>query len=506
MDKRDNIRKELTKTGVLSLIGKLTAMVATFVATPFTVRLLGPSLFGLWALVQSILTYLTLADIGMANASTKFAGEYFAQNDSDSEISVIWTSCFITGFLTIVSSLTLVLVAPFLLTHVLHVPQKMLGSATWSVRIAAIAVIARSLSYSINTPQTIRLRWGWLTIANYGTAIVGTILSPIALKFTSGGVVAMAAVTVITAVMSLAINYFAAIKVQPLIIKIQIRKVLIPRLLRYGGALAITGFVDIPLATAERLFLAHYHSLTIVAYYSLSMSLAAIFVSIPAVMLGGLFSTFVRLNTNGSSEELHRIFKQFIQGIFLFVAPAIILFMFLASPFLRLWVGQQYAFNCALPLFILLPGFSLNLLAIVPYNYLLAVGRTSTIAKIHLAELLPYLILALIFTEKLGAVGAAIVWSCRATVHSAIFFVLTSKKGLPWFPLPTRAIIKLISLFGLTATTLILSTLINSLAIRALFTGVLVLCYIVITWKVTLKPFERNGIKKFLIETFPFLS
>ena len=63
-------------------------LVVTLLATPFTIRLLGPSAYGLSALFQTVLTWATLADLGMATASTKFAAQSYAARDGLGESAV----------------------------------------------------------------------------------------------------------------------------------------------------------------------------------------------------------------------------------------------------------------------------------------------------------------------------------------------------------------------------------------------------------------------------------
>ena len=61
----------------------------------------------------------------------------------------------------------------------------------------------------------------------------------------------------------------------------------------------------------------------------------------------------------------------------------------LIGPFLRLWIGQEFSAIASTPGQILLIGFSINGLALVPFINLQARSRPDLIAKCHLAELVP---------------------------------------------------------------------------------------------------------------------
>src|SRR2546430_550163 len=53
----------------LNLGGQGVTMVATLVATPFVIRLLGPASYGVLALIHVLIGYLSVADLGMGTAS-----------------------------------------------------------------------------------------------------------------------------------------------------------------------------------------------------------------------------------------------------------------------------------------------------------------------------------------------------------------------------------------------------------------------------------------------------
>ncbi|HXW77913.1 MAG TPA: hypothetical protein VEJ84_00360, partial [Acidimicrobiales bacterium] len=73
------------------MAGRTVTLFANLVSAPFTIRLLGPTRFGLWSLLQSFYAWAVVADIGMSSASTKFASERYAHGDAVGESTVVWT-------------------------------------------------------------------------------------------------------------------------------------------------------------------------------------------------------------------------------------------------------------------------------------------------------------------------------------------------------------------------------------------------------------------------------
>src|SRR5437667_12516441 len=74
-----SLSSQVAAGGLWSLGGQAATLVATLVATPFTLRLLGPAFYGLWALLQVALQWVVLADLGMATASTRLVAQRYAQ-------------------------------------------------------------------------------------------------------------------------------------------------------------------------------------------------------------------------------------------------------------------------------------------------------------------------------------------------------------------------------------------------------------------------------------------
>jgi O-antigen/teichoic acid export membrane protein len=304
----------------------------------------------------------------------------------------------------------------------------------------------------------------------------------------------MAVVVAAAAAATAAANLFIGVRLQPGLLRPRFRRNLVSPLLRYGGGLTISGLAAIPLVTAERFFLASNHSTSVVAYYAVAMTLGTSLMVIASAVAQPMFPALVRLHAAGAHEDLRRLYQQAQQGIFLIVTPAAILMIFLAEPFLRLWAGPQYAEHSTFPLIVIVVAVWTNAFATIPYIYLLASGRTFLIARIHLLEILPYLVAAAVLTAKFGALGAALAWSSRVVLDS-LLFVASSKRygGLPWVPISTNVWAGLLVFVSLVGCTALLSTVTNSLIVRCACAAALLIVYIGVVWRLVLTRPERSG-------------
>ena len=72
------------KAGViLSYAGEIVKILVSLVYTPIMLRLLGQSEYGLYQLVYSVVSYLSLLSLGFGSSYLRFYSRYKAQKDED---------------------------------------------------------------------------------------------------------------------------------------------------------------------------------------------------------------------------------------------------------------------------------------------------------------------------------------------------------------------------------------------------------------------------------------
>src|SRR5690606_28360388 len=84
------------------------------------------------------------------------------------------------------------------------------------------------------------------------------------------------------------------------------------------------------------------------------------------------------------------------------------------------WIGKEFAREASFAAQILLLGFWGNAVAQIPHALLQAAGQPDVVAKCHLVELGPYFFLLYLGLEYYGIAGAALAFSVRTLVDSAI--------------------------------------------------------------------------------------
>src|SRR5580765_5486277 len=86
---------KVVKGSLWTLAGQVLPLIATLVATPFNIWLLGSEAYGVVILVGLIPTYFSFADFGMGVASTRFGSEAYGAGDPRKEGELVRGAAFI---------------------------------------------------------------------------------------------------------------------------------------------------------------------------------------------------------------------------------------------------------------------------------------------------------------------------------------------------------------------------------------------------------------------------
>ena len=68
---------------ILSYVGQAVKILVTFIYTPIMIRILGKSEYGLYQLVFSVVSYLSLLSLGFASSYLRFYSRYNVKKDED---------------------------------------------------------------------------------------------------------------------------------------------------------------------------------------------------------------------------------------------------------------------------------------------------------------------------------------------------------------------------------------------------------------------------------------
>jgi O-antigen/teichoic acid export membrane protein len=176
------------------------------------------------------------------------------------------------------------------------------------------------------------------------------------------------------------------------------------------------------LTNVEKLFMARLTSVGLLTYYAVPFSLIDRLALIPSAFGAVLFPSYSYFSAKGPeyNRELHYRGTLYICASYGFFAS---FFLFLGKPFLRAWMGAEFAERSALVLGILAVGGMLNAMARPAVTALQAVGKPHIPLVLQCVELALYVPTAYFLIKGFGMTGAAWAWCLRVSVDALLLHI-----------------------------------------------------------------------------------
>ena len=408
--------------------GQAATLAASLVATPIVISRLGVESYGVLMLITVLVGYAGASDLGMGEASTRFGAGRHAVGDDTGEASVVWTALTVLLTPATLVALLFMLAAAPIIDLFATLPASLRADATLALRIAGAGFAARALASVVNTPQLVRLRIDLVTLINTTASIGQILLVPVVLWF-GGRLAAAAAVGAVCAAVAMVAHAVVALRLLPELARPRLARELIRPLLGYGAATTVIVLAGLVTLNGEKLVVAKVLSATALAYYSVAFTLARLMALAPGAIGQSLLPAFSRLQADADRPALQALYDRTLRLLLAVSVPAAVLLCLIARPFLTAWAGPDFGRESALPLYILTVGTLVDGLSYVPRAFLNARNRPDLAARLHLIDVVPYLLLAMFLTGRYGAAGAAAAWTVRATFDCLVVLFLAGRNA-----------------------------------------------------------------------------
>ncbi|MBW3654651.1 MAG: flippase [Gemmatimonadetes bacterium] len=411
-------RGRLRRGVVHKVVGGVAPAVVALAAIPALAARLGADRLGLLALVWTTLGYFGLLHLGIGRAVTQSS----AGGRGTDPAAQVWTGLAVVGALASVAAVALAALAPWVAGEMLRVPPALQPEAASAFRVLALAVPFVVTAQVLGGALESRFRFGLVSAVAAASSSL-SYLGPLAAAYAGGGLVAM--VSVLTAVrvaawfttLALCLRAIPEMRGSP-----RLRGHVLGPLLRFGGWSSVSGAMSPLMVYADRFVIGGALSAAAVGFYSLPHEAMLRLGVLSGAVAGVLFPAFASARHEGAAG-LRPLLSRGVHSVCLLVFPVSVLLGAFGGDLLRLWLGPAFAGPGAVVLAWLAPALLVNGLAKVASSLLQGVGRPGVVARRHLLEVLPYLVLLFILVRLRGIEGAAIAWLARASGDALLLFL-----------------------------------------------------------------------------------
>lgn len=498
-----NESKERKKGAILSYVSIIVTTIIQLIYAPFLIRKLGQSEYGLYSLVQSIIGYLTVLDLGFGNAIIVYTAKYRAQKKYDEEKKLHGMFFLIFCIIGIVAAI---------LGLVLYFNVNNLFEKTMTfeeLRKAKIMMIILTFNLAITFPFSIYSS----IISAYEKftyqkllSIISTILKPlIMIPLLLFGYKAITMSIVITAVNMIVLlsNYLYCKNKLDIKIKFQgFDKVLFKTIFSYSFFIFLAVIVDKVNWSVDQFVLGAVSGTVAVSVYSVASQINTLFINLSTAISGVLLPKMSKMvSENATSDELTNEFIKVgrIQWLIIFLAiSGLVLF---GKEFIIWWAGDDYLMSYYVAIILTIP-ISLPLIQNLGISIMQAKNKFKFKAIATSVMAVVNVIISIFLAKKYGPVGSAAGTAislivCNVVIINIYYYKVINLNVIKFW----KSILKMTIPFIIPVACILVIKYITSLTgiISVIVYGsIYTLIYIIIAYKLAINKYEKDLINEFM--------
>jgi O-antigen/teichoic acid export membrane protein len=418
----------IARNTIWNLAGMAAPLLVAVAAVPYLIEGMGKERFGMLAIIWMGIGYFSLFDMGLGLALTKLVAEHLGQNEIEMLHGLIWTALWLIIGLGVVAMVVVFSFSSSLMA-VLNVPEDLRSESIAAFRILALGLPVVTLTTAFVGILEAHQRFASIALLR---AILGTMtfLAPVMTLQITRSLAAATAALLCARSVALVLYYLLASKSRPELLRpIRPHRVWFAPLFTFGGWLTVTNIISPIMVYFDRFFIANLLTLAAVAYYVTPYEVLSRGFIFPGALMSVLFPALVTAFV-ADNARMKALYSHASRGLLLLMLPPVAVIFLLAPEGLSLWLGEDFRKASTIVVHWLAVGVIINTLARVPFFALQSAGRPDLVAKIHLAELLPYIGLLSLLTKNYGIAGTAAAWTIRITADT-VLLLWFARKTIP---------------------------------------------------------------------------
>ena len=496
--------KEIKLGAILSYVIIFANMIIGVLYTPILTAKLGQSEYGLYSLVTSIISYLTILDFGFGNAIIVYTARYRVNNEKEKQeklhgmFFLIYT---VIGVIAGIIGAFIWLNADKLFANSMSIEEiskakVLLGILTFNL----IVTFSLSVFSSIITAYE---KFVFAKVLNLARIILNPIIMIILLNMGYKSV-ALVILTTVLNITTLLLNFWYC--KTKLHIKLKFGKLdfsLLKEIMAYSVWVLLNSIMDKINWALDQFILGIYAGTVAVAVYSVAGNLNQMYMNFSTAISGVLLPRVTEMEEKKASDkEFTDIFIK--TGRLQYIVMALIMsgFVLYGREFINiLWVGPDYDQSYFIACILMIPS-TVSLIQNVGLNILQAKNKYKFRVIVLMIFAVVNIIVSIILAQIYGGIGAAIGTAISIVLGQIIFMNIFYYKNVKIdIPLFWKNIFKMsIPMLVAIIIAIIIKQIwtINSSLVLILQIVIYSIIYAILVWNKSMNNEEKNMIKKFI--------
>lgn len=396
-------------------------MAATFFLTPFTIRSVGDSVYGLWIVILSVIGYAGLLEMGVQSAVIKLVAQYRASNDAAKVNGTVVTASVFFLTIGIGAAAFCWLALPSLLGYFIKNPEGITMGRDL-VMVLGIDMLFVFQGY-VFTGMIYGLQ---LYLArNIIDILITAVYAVLVYIFLKGGGGIYELAVIKTGVDALAVIAFYVLcrkSNEGFRFKAGYASMRTLReIISLGGKIFTSATMARIANNADPLIVSYFLSTVWASFFSIPKRILDYMREITWTITTGFMPAFSDLQGRNDAEGIRAIYINYTRYIFVLILPGLVSVFVYGDTFIRLWIGAEYADKGRVPLVLLGAAFAVEALQPLLWKLFIGIGRLDSLVKTFSITALLYIALGVLLASRYGINGMAAGALIIAVINQVLF-------------------------------------------------------------------------------------
>ncbi|MBI4539289.1 MAG: oligosaccharide flippase family protein [Gemmatimonadetes bacterium] len=415
----------LARNASFNLVQQVWLAALSLVATPVIYHRLGADEYGLFAVVGVITAQLFVLEFGFGHATTKFVAAAAARGEFETVGKIVSTSAVVFLISGLLGALLIAGASDLLVRSYFQVPGELVAVGRRVLLLGALLFFVGIQSNLLGAVWAGFQRFGILNILR-GAAATAQVAGAAAIALTGGDVDDVVLWSLAVALVGAGAHLVLLRRMYPqFAVRPRLDRDAFREMWRFGLLLMLSGILFQLFLSGGQLALGHFVAVGLLPIYSIPFGLYRRLAMVGSSVANALFPLVAEMAALGDRDRLLGVRARGTRVLFLFTVPVVVCGLLLATPFLRLWMGEAFAEGAAPVLQAFIVAFGFGVVA-VPVTELARGGGRPALLVVYTAILAAVNVGGTLFLgPRLGVVGAALALT-GAQAAGAVFLMVAS--------------------------------------------------------------------------------
>ena len=502
---------QLKAGAILSYLVLALSNLVGLLYTPYMLRMMGQSEYGLYSLVASVIAYLTILDLGFGNAIIRYTAKFRAEGKTEQQYSMFGMFIVlysIIGIITFIAGMALYFNVETIFGNAMSADELHKAHTLMLLMIFNLAfTFPFSLFGSIITAYEDFI---FQKIIQIVRIILNTAIMILLLEYGYRAIGMVVLITIFNISTQLINFWYCKYKIK---IKIYFGKFqwsFLKEVAAYSFYIFLGAIIDRIYWSSGQLVLGAFVGTAAVAVFAVGIQLEQMYMSFSTAISGLFLPKVTSMTTKAQSDKA--ISDLFIRtGRIQYIVMAFILtgFILFGKQFIILWAGANYADVYTIALLFFVP-LTIPLIQNLGITILQARNQIKFRALLYIVIAFSSLVMQLALVKKYGSIGCAVA-ICTALVagHIIVMNIYYHKKQKIdivtfWKEIGKMSVTP--AILGIGAYLLLMILTLDTIPSLGLGIIVFSIIYIPSFWATSMNQYERDLLKKPLSRLFVILK